>query len=123
MELIHAKEAYANTLLAQRKARRIMFNDLAIYFNSRINEVAANGETACIIRWRDFDINEELATDEEATVELIENIVAAGYEAEFCYNHPSAYNPCGIVIGWGEDAASSVALAFAATEGELCRGD
>lgn len=123
MELIHAKEAYANTLLAQRKARRIMFNDLAIYFNSRINEVAANGETACIIRWRDFDMDENLATDEEALTELLENVVSAGYEVELCYNHPSAFNPCGMVIGWGNNAADSINLAFAATMGELCKGE
>ena len=123
MELIHAKEAYANTLLAQRKARRIMFNDLAIYFNSRINEVAANGETACIIRWRDFDMDENLATDEEALTELLENVVSAGYEVELCYNHPSAFNPCGMVIGWGNKAIDSIDFAFAATMGELCKGE
>lgn len=123
MELIHAKEAYANTLLAQRKARRVMFSDLAIYFNSRINEVAALGETACIIRWRDFDMDENLATDEEALTELLENIISAGYEVELCYNHPSAFNPCGMVIGWGNNAADSIDLAFAATMGELCKGE
>lgn len=123
MELIHADVAYANTLMARRDARKVMFNDLAIYFNSRINEVAAKGETACIIRWKDFDINEDLATDEEATTELIENIITAGYEAEFCYNSPSAFNPCGIVVGWGNDALNSIDVAFAATQGELSRGE
>ena len=123
MELIHADIAYANSLMARRDARKLIFDDLAIYFNSRINEIAAKGETACIIRWRDFDINEDFATDEEAVTELLEHIISAGYEVELCYNHPSAFNPCGMVIGWGNNAADSIALAFAATMGELCRGE
>ena len=85
MELIHAKEAYAHTVLAKRNARRVMFEDLALCFNKYVNEAAAHAETAILLRWRDFDINEELATDEEALTELLNNVMAAGYEAEFCY--------------------------------------
>lgn len=123
MELIHAKEAYANTLLAQRKARSIMFNDLAIYFNSYVNEITAQGKFACLIRWQDFDMDENLATDEEALTELLENIVSAGYEVELCYNSPSAFNPCGLVIGWGNNALEAISSIFANMNGELWRGE
>ena len=58
MELIHAKEAYANTLIAKSKARRIMFEDLALCFNKYVNEAAARAETAILLRWRDFDIGD-----------------------------------------------------------------
>lgn len=123
MELIHADIAYANSLMARRNARKLIFDDLAIYFNSRINEVAAKGDTACIIRWQDFDINEDFATDDQLTTELIENIISAGYEAEFCYVSPSAYNPCGVVIGWGQDAKESINLLFLAVGNSLYRGE
>lgn len=123
MELISAKQAYANTLLSKRRARRIMFNDLAVYFNNRVNKVAAQGDSVCIIRWKDFDVDENLATDEEAVTELIENILSAGYEVELCYNSPAAYNPCGIVVAWGVDAIAAIDWAFCQVEGRLWRGE
>lgn len=123
MELIHAKEAYANTLLAQRHTRRLMFEKLAMFFNKCINDASACCKTTCIIRWRDFDVNEEIATDEEATAELLENVVTAGYEVEFCYNSPSAYNPCGIVVAWGNNAEEELKEAFESVEGNLWRGE
>lgn len=123
MELIHAKEAYAHTVLAKRNARRVMFEDLALYFNKYVNEAAAHAETAILLRWRDFDINEELATDEEALTELLNNVVAAGYEAEFCYVSPSAYNPCGIVVAWGDNATQDITDMFFKLSGTICRGE
>ena len=123
MELIHAKEAYANTLIAKSKARRIMFEDLALCFNKYVNEAAARAETAILLRWRDFDINEELATDEEALTELLNNVMAVGYEAEFCYNSPSAYNPCGIVVAWGENAVDDIVDMFLKCAETIYRGE
>ena len=123
MEIIHADVAYANSLIARRNARHLMFTELAVYFNNCINKAAADGKTYCIIRWRDFDENEDLATDNEATIELIDNIIVAGYEVAFCYNSSTAFNPCGIVIGWGKEAKESIDIAFAETEGELYKGE
>lgn len=76
MEIIHAKEAYAHSILAQRNARRIMFDDLALCFNKFVNEAACKGLTAIIFRWKDFDVNEEIATDEDAITEFLNNVVA-----------------------------------------------
>lgn len=119
MELIKATEAYASTLLA----RRLKMEKLALYFNKVITEAAAKGNTTCIIRWKDFDMDEELATDEDTTIQLIESIVSAGYDAEFCYNNPYAFNPCGIVIAWGEETEKLLNEAFAQVDGQLYRGE
>ena len=69
------------------------------------------------------EIYEIVAEEMSIPSELLENVVSAGYEVELCYNHPSAFNPCGMVIGWGNNAADSIDLAFAATMGELCKGE
>lgn len=123
MEIIHAKEAYAHSILAQRNARRIMFEDLALCFNRFVNEAATKGETVIVLRWKDFDMNEEIATDEEALYELLGNIIAAGYEAEFCYNSPSAYNPCGIVVAWGLQAQADITAMFGENSEIIYRGE
>lgn len=122
MEIIHAKEAYAHSILAQRNARRIMFEDLALCFNKFVNEAANKGQTAIIFRWKDFDINEEIATDEDAVTEFLNNVIIAGYDAEFCYISPSAYNPCGVVVAWGENPAEDIRLMFL-EHTEICRGE
>lgn len=122
MEIIHAKEAYAHSILAQRNARRIMFEDLALCFNKFVNEAAGKGRTAIIFRWKDFDANEEIATDEDAVTEFLNNIFVAGYDAEFCYISPSAYNPCGVVVAWGENSTEDIRLMFL-EHTEICRGE
>lgn len=122
MNLINAKVAYANSLLAKHKKRRLIFNDLAIHFNNQVNKVSQKGEMATIFRWADFGLEEDFATEEELTAELLDGIIAAGYEAEFCYNGPSVYNPCGIVVGWGEEVESQIAKVFEETAG-IYRGD
>ena len=38
MNLINADVAYANSLLARRKNRHLIFDDLAIHFNNQINK-------------------------------------------------------------------------------------
>lgn len=122
MEIIHAKEAYAHSILAQRNARRVMFEDLALCFNKFVNEAASKGQTAIIFRWKDFDANEEIATDEDAVTEFLNNVIVAGYDAEFCYISPSAYNPCGVVVAWGENPIEDIRLMFL-EHTEICRGE
>lgn len=122
MNLINADVAYANSLLARQKNRRLIFDDLAIYFNNQVNKNSKKGNMAIIFRWTDFGLNEDFATEEELTAELLENILAAGYEAEFCYCSPGAYNPCGIAVGWGKEAEERIKLLIEETAG-LYRGD
>ena len=122
MNLINADVAYANSLLARRKNRHLIFDDLAIHFNNQINKASKVGEMASIFRWADFGLEEDFATEEELTVELLENIIAAGYDAEFCYISPAAYNPCGIVVGWGKEAEVRIKWLIDETDG-LYRGE
>lgn len=122
MELIHAKEAYAHSILAQHNARHIMFEDLALCFNKFVNEAANKGKTAIIFRWKDFDANEEIATDEDAVTEFLNSVIVAGYDAEFCYTSPSAYNPCGVVVAWGENPTEDIRLMFL-EHTEIYRGE
>ena len=122
MELIHAKEAYAHSILAQHNARHIMFEDLALCFNKFVNEAANKGKTDIIFRWKDFDDNEEIATDEDAVTEFLNSVIVAGYDAEFCYTYPSAYNPCGVVVAWGENPIEDIRLMFL-EHTEIYRGE
>ena len=122
MELIHAKEAYMHSILAQHHARHIMFEDLALCFNKFVNEAANKGKTAIIFRWKDFDANEEIATDEDAVTEFLNSVIVAGYDAEFCYTSPSAYNPCGIVVAWGKNPPEDIRLIFL-EHTEIYRGE
>lgn len=123
MEIIHAKEAYANAMLAKYQARRSMFERAAAAFNKIVIEAADRGEIAALLRWRDFDIDEELAVDEEALTELLNQIVASGYDAEFCYCSPVAFNPCGIVFAWGEYTLDAINEVFQNLTGEIYRGE
>lgn len=122
MELIHAKVAHATSLLAETKSRAATFENMVKYFNKTVNETAAKGEYACVIRWKDFDLDESYATDCEASLELLSSIIGAGYEAAFCYCSSSCYNPCGVVVGWGEAPEQAIDDYFNYTEG-LCKGE
>lgn len=122
MEIIRAKEAYAYSVLAKHNARHIMFDDLVLCFNKFVNEAACKGHTAIVFLWKDFDVNEEIATDEDAITEFLNNVIIAGYDAEFCYISPSAYNPCGIVVAWGENPSEDIRLMFV-EHTEIYRGE
>ena len=69
MELIHADFAFANTLRARRRKREVLFDNLVLYFNKAVDKAAKQGKNACIIRWKDFDIKEDYATDEDIAAE------------------------------------------------------
>lgn len=112
MELIHADFAFANTLRARRRKREVLFDNLVLYFNKAVDKAAKQGKNACIIRWKDFDIKEDYATDEEAVGELLDSILSAGYEVELCYISSNAYNPCGIAVGWGNSVDEAITEAF-----------
>ena len=112
MELIHADFAFANTLRARRRKREVLFDNLVICFNKVVDKTAKQGKNACAIQWRDFDIKEDYATDEEAVGELLDSILTAGYEVELCYNGAGVYNPCGIVVGWGNNALEAIREVF-----------
>lgn len=122
MEIIHAKVAYANTLLAEYEVRNSLFEKMIRHFNKKVKEAATNGCHTCAILWKEFDIDEAYATDCEATAELLSSIVGAGYEAVFCYNGPSVYNPCGIVVGWGPEANECIEDFFQHSE-SLFKGE
>ena len=91
-------------------------------FNQKVKEEAMNGRHICTILWKEFDIDEAYATDCEATAELLSSIIGAGYEASFCYNGPSVYNPCGIIVGWGPNANEWIEDFFRCSE-ELYKGE
>lgn len=122
MEIIHAKIAYANTLLAEHEARNSLFEKMIHCFNQKVKEEAMNGSHICTVLWKEFDIDEAYATDCEATAELLSSIIGAGYEASFCYNGPSVYNPCGIIVGWGPNANEWIEDFFRHSE-ELYKGE
>lgn len=122
MEIIHAKTAYSNTLLAEARHREHLFGLMVNCFNDKIRAASTEGETVCSILWKEFDMDENYATDCKATEELINTIIGAGYEAEFCYNSRTAYNPCGIVVAWGPDPQLSISDFFNFTN-ELYKGD
>ena len=104
MEIIHAKVAYADTLLAEYEMHHSLFEKMIRHFNKKVKEEAMAGFQTCFVLWKEFDIDEAYATDCEATAELLSSIIGAGYEAVFCYNGPNISNPCGIVVGWGPEA-------------------
>lgn len=122
MEIIHAKVAHATSLLAETQSRAATFENMVKYFNKVVNETAAKGGYVCAIRWKDFDLDESYATDCEATAELLNTIIGAGYEAEFCYNGRTVCNPCGIVVAWGPCQEESIADFFNYSE-SLYRGE
>lgn len=123
MELILAKEAYANTLLAQVKAKRDLFSKFMLSFNKFVTNTYSRGESTFVLRWKDFDKTEELATNEDLLGEILNYVILAGYDVEFCYNGPSAYNPCGIIVAWGAEAEKDITVMFDSLDGVLWRGE
>ena len=47
MEIIHAKVAYANTLLAEYEARNSLFEKMIHYFNQKVKEKATASNLFC----------------------------------------------------------------------------
>lgn len=123
MKLIKANDAYANTLLVQQKAKQNMFNKFEAHFNKLVTDTANLGETAFALEWKEFDTSEELAINEDLMGALLDYIVLAGYEVELCYNSPSAFNPCGIVVAWGEKAEEDISVVFDLLDGLIWRGE
>ena len=122
MEIIHAKIAYSNTLMAEVKSRQSLFKQMVSCFNDKVRVASNEGRTVCSLLWKEFDLDESYATDCEATAELLNTIIGAGYEAEFCYNGRTVCNPCGIVVAWGPCQEESIADFFNYSE-NLFRGE
>ena len=122
MEIIHAKIIYADTLIAEQKQRQFLFNHMIECFNTKVRQAALDGRYACSILWREFDIDEHYATDYEGTSDLLNSILGAGYEAEFCYNGKTVCNPCGVVVAWGPHPEEYIKDFFDYSE-DLYRGE
>ena len=122
MELLNAKVVYASTLVAKQKTLDILLAKFANCFNKKVSEAAEKGLYCCSLRWREFDEEENFAIDDDAIEILLSSIYAAGYEVSFSYISPSAYNPCGVVIGWGPEA-EKVVEDFFLQNSEICKGE
>lgn len=118
MEIIHAKTAYANTLLAEQH----LLDSMITCFNNKVRLASMEGKRVCHVLWKEFDIDENYATDCEATATLLDVLLGAGYDVEFCYNGRTVFNPCGVVAAWGPYSEGIIEEFFYNAE-DLYRGE
>ena len=123
MNLIHARTAEATTLLSTEMARRDLFSKFEVCFNRSINKAAEKERRSYALLWTEFDKNEEIIFEDDVIEELISNVIAAGYDVAFCYNHPLNYNPCGFVIAWGPNPMEEIDKFFETNDLDLYKGE
>ena len=123
MDLINARTAEATTLLSTEMVRRDLFSKFEVCFNRGVNKAAEKERRSYALLWTEFDKNEEIIFEDDVIEELIGNVIAAGYDVAFCYNHPSDYNPCGFVIAWGPNPMEEINKFFRTNDLNLYRGE
>ena len=123
MDLINARVAEATTLLCAEKVRRDLFSKFEVCFNRGIRKASEKERRSYAILWTEFDKSEEIIFEDDIIEELIDNIIAAGYEIAFCYNHPATYNPCGLVVAWGPNPMEEIDKFFKTNDLNLYKGE
>ena len=123
MELISAKMAFASAIVTKETEKDKLFHRFEKTFNRAITTATrSTGKSVISLRWVDFDGEEMLLNDDDILAELLDNIIIAGYDISLAYYNPTDYNPCGVVIAWGNNTREIIDEFFK-TSKELHEGE